>query len=148
MTSYCARLMGHQIGQTSIFVTSMFQKLALKYHLWNCSLSCRVLFHINLALASKPCWQTHEILLFCRTASEEMNHIRGMKNIFVSYPRKETKLGCLGNSQEWKSYIFCNVYKAKLYCFWTANPFLLDSSGFVEPICEYIREAFVTEISD
>lgn len=29
-----------------------------------------------------------------------------MKNIFSSYPRKETKLGCLGNSEKKKVIIF------------------------------------------
>lgn len=104
-------------------------------------------FHINLALASKPCWQTHEILLFCRIASEEMNHFGGMKNICTSYPRKEAKLGCLGNSQEEKSYIFYNVYyKAGFYYFWTANSFLLDSNRCTKPIWEYFREVFIIEI--
>ena len=46
-----------------------------------CSLSRRILLRINLALASKPCWQAHEHLLCCRTPSEEMNHFGGMKNI-------------------------------------------------------------------
>ena len=46
-----------------------------------CSLSLRVLLRINLALASKPCWQAHECLLCCRTPCEEMDHFGGMKNI-------------------------------------------------------------------
>lgn len=73
-----------------------------------------------------------------------MNHFGGMKNIFTSYPRKETKLGSLGNSQEEKSYTLFN--KARFYYFWTANPFLLDSNSFMEPIWEYVREAFVIEV--
>lgn len=83
-------------------------------------------FHINLALALKSCWQIHEILLFCRIASEEMNHFGGMKNICTSYPRKEAKLGCLRNSQKEKSYIFIMfikpdsiTFRQQILSFWT-----------------------------
>lgn len=138
--------MGHQIGKTSIFVSSMFPKIGITTSPLELFPLTQGVFHINLALASKPCWQTHEILLLGRIASEEMNHFGGMKNICTSYPRKETKLGCLRNSQEEKSCIFYNVSKARFYYFWTANSFLLDLNRCMEPIWEYIREAFVIEI--
>lgn len=111
-------------------------------------LPSHALFHINLVLSSKWCWQNQEILLIFRIASEEMNHFGGMKNIFISYPRKETELGCLGNREGNESHIFCNVYKAQFYYFWTTNPFLLYSYSFMEPIWEYFRETFAIEISD
>lgn len=133
-TNYCARLAGHQSGKTPIFVTSNVSKLGITMSPLELFPLTQGVFHINLALALKSCWQIHEILLFCRIASEEMNHFGGMKNICTSYPRKEAKLGCLRNSQKEKSYIFYNVYKARFYYFQVANSFLLDSKRCVEPI--------------
>lgn len=75
-----------------------------------------------------------------------MSHFGGRKDIFTSYPWKETKLGSLGTSQEEKSYTLYNIYKTRFYYLWTVCTFLLDPNGFMEPIWEYFREAFVIEI--